>query len=331
MLPVAVMTVCLSVALSAPTLDPELDQHWDQWKSWHQKNYDEKEEVWRRGVWEKNLRMIELHNLEHSMGKHTYRLGMNHFGDMTNEEFRQIMTCYRPREDRNASLFMKPNFLKAPPSVDWRTKYYVTPVKYQGSCGSCWAFSATGAMEGQLFKKTGKLVPLSEQNLMDCSGPEGNYGCYGGWMNNAFKYVMNNGGLDSEAYYPYVGTVRNAGPCRYSPMYNAIQVNGIVNILSGNESELMNAVATVGPISVAFDASHDSFRFYSSGIYYEPSCVTRPTHAGLAVGYVSLPPVNYWIVKNSWGTSWGEEGYIRMSKDRGNNCGIASYPSYPLV
>uniref|UniRef100_A0A3Q2R1L2 Cystein proteinase inhibitor protein salarin n=1 Tax=Fundulus heteroclitus TaxID=8078 RepID=A0A3Q2R1L2_FUNHE len=134
MLPVAVLTLCLSSAvLSAPSLDPQLDQHWNLWKSWHSKNYHQREEGWRRMVWEKNLKKIELHNLEHSMGKHSYRLGMNHFGDMTHEEFKQIMNGYKHKAERKfkGSLFLEPNFLEAPRSVDWREKGYVTPVKDQ--------------------------------------------------------------------------------------------------------------------------------------------------------------------------------------------------------
>ncbi|MEQ2187264.1 hypothetical protein GOODEAATRI_002868, partial [Goodea atripinnis] len=207
MLFLLVLVLCVSAVLLAPSRDPMLDHHWELWKKRYSKSYDEpKEEGWRRMVWEMNLKKIELHNLESAMGKHSYTLGMNHFGDM---EFRKMMNGYRPRAEKKAkgSSFMKPNFLNAPSAVDWREEGYVTPVKDQGQCGSCWAFSATGSMEGQLYRKTRKLVSLSEQNLVDCSGSEGNYGCNGGWMNNAFQYVMDNRGLDSEASYPYMAVV----------------------------------------------------------------------------------------------------------------------------
>ncbi|KAF7205368.1 procathepsin L [Nothobranchius furzeri] len=330
MLPAVLLTVFLSGVLSAPSRDLELDQHWDRWKAWHKKNYNENEEGWRRMVWEKNLQRIEMHNLEQSMGKHTYRLGMNQFGDMTNEEFRQIMTSFKPTEDgkTQGSLFMKPNFLEAPSSVDWRPLGYVTAVKNQGPCGSCWAFSATGALEGQLFRMAGKLVLLSEQNLVDCSIPEGNHGCGGGWMNSAFQYVVDQGGLDTEACYPYRG--RNQA-CGYNPSCSAVNVTGYVNVPEGSEAALMDAVASVGPVSVAIDASKYSFQFYSSGVYYEPSCSPTPDHGVLVVGYGSTSSENYWLVKNSWGTGWGDQGYILMSKDKNNNCAIASYASYPLV
>ncbi|XP_072137729.1 cathepsin La [Mobula birostris] len=332
-----ILSLCLTGIFAAPSWDPELDEPWQQWKSWHHKTYERKEEGWRRLVWEKNLKKIELHNLEHSVGKHSFRLAMNHFGDMTNEEFRQIMNGYRHTKQNvktRGSLFLEPSFLELPKQVDWREYGYVTSVKDQGQCGSCWAFSTTGALEGQHFRKTGNLVSLSEQNLVDCSTPEGNEGCNGGLMDQAFKYVQDNGGIDSEESYPY--TAKDDGPCRYDPAYNSANDTGFVDIPSGKERALMHAVASVGPVSVAIDAGHSSFQFYSSGIYYEEDCSsTELNHGVLVVGYgfekEDAHGKKYWIVKNSWSDHWGDKGYIKMSKDRDNNCGIATSASYPLV
>uniref|UniRef100_A0A5F4W055 Peptidase C1A papain C-terminal domain-containing protein n=1 Tax=Callithrix jacchus TaxID=9483 RepID=A0A5F4W055_CALJA len=195
-----VAALCLGLASAALTFDHSLEAQWIKWKA--------------IGVWEKNMKMIEytsrmtdtLHNHEHNHGKHSFTMAVNAFEDMTSEEFRQVMNDFQNHKPRNGKVFQEPLFHEAPRSVDWRERGYVTPVKNQGQCGSCWAFSATGALEGQMCRKTGKLVSLSEQNLVDCSGPQGNQGCDGGLMNYAFQYVQENGGLDSEESYPYEAT-----------------------------------------------------------------------------------------------------------------------------
>ncbi|KAG9486844.1 hypothetical protein GDO78_006960 [Eleutherodactylus coqui] len=327
--------LCLTTVLAAPTHDPMLDAHWQQFMSFYSKSYASKEEGWRRLVWEKNLKTIEMHNMEYVMGKHSYRLGMNHFGDMTTEEFGQLMNGYKHKPDRKVgSTFMPPNNYEAPKSVDWRKEGYVTPVKDQGQCGSCWSFSATGALEGQHFRNTGKLVSLSEQNLVDCSRPEGNEGCNGGLMDQAFQYVLDNKGIDSEDSYPYLG--KDDQDCKYNPDNNAANDTGFMDIKSGCEKALMKAVASVGPVSIAIDAGHQSFQFYQSGIYYEPECSsTDLDHGVLVVGYgfegEDVDGKKYWIVKNSWSEKWGENGYINIAKDRKNHCGVATAASYPLV
>lgn len=286
-------------------------------------------------IWEENLRKIEQHNFEYSYGNHTFKMGMNQFGDMTNEEFRQAMNGYKqdPNRTSKGALFMEPSFFAAPQQVDWRQRGYVTPVKDQKQCGSCWSFSSTGALEGQLFRKTGKLISMSEQNLVDCSRPQGNQGCNGGIMDQAFQYVKENKGLDSEQSYPYLA--RDDLPCRYDPRFNVAKITGFVDIPKGNELALMNAVAAVGPVSVAIDASHQSLQFYQSGIYYERACTSRLDHAVLVVGYgyqgADVAGNRYWIVKNSWSDKWGDKGYIYMAKDKNNHCGIATMASYPLM
>ncbi|XP_003407787.1 procathepsin L-like [Loxodonta africana] len=324
--------LCLGIASAAPKFDQSLDAQWNQWRSTYKKVYAVNEEDWRRAVWEKNMKMIERHNQEYSQGKHGFTMAMNAFGDKTNEEFRQLMNGFQSQKHKKGKLFYEPVFGHIPTSVDWTQKGYVTPVKDQGQCGSCWAFSATGALEGQMFRKTGKLVSLSEQNLVDCSWREGNEGCNGGLMDNAFQYVKDNGGLDSEESYPYTAT--DTQDCRYNPKYSAANDTGFVDI-PPQEKALMKAVATVGPISVAIDAGQVSFQFYSSGIYFDPACRLTVNHGVLAVGYGfegTDPDKNkYWLVKNSWGKSWGADGYIKIAKDRNNHCGIARAASYPTV
>jgi len=218
-----------------------------------------------------------------------------------------------------------------PFDLDWRTKGYVTPVKNQQACGSCWSFSATGALEGALMKSTGKLVSLSEQNLVDCSRPEGNMGCNGGLMDDAFTYVMDNGGLDTEASYPYEGQDLE---CRYNATNSAVKVKSFVDVIAGSEAALKKDCTNNGPISIAIDAGHRSFQFYSTGIYDEPECSSSQLdHGVLLVGYGRDGYLGgkYWLVKNSWSEKWGLDGYIKMTKDKDNQCGVASSASYPIV
>ncbi|XP_062618128.1 cathepsin K-like [Saccostrea cucullata] len=205
-----VFKILLIVALSAcvcyGTLsDVFLDEEWEDFKRVHGKVYSQLEEPERKLIWKQNLDFINKHNIEADLGHHSYRLGMNKYGDMTSEEVSAILNGARGFSFMNGSTFLPPNNMKVPDTVDWRTKGYVTPVKDQGRCGSCWAFSSTGGLEGQHFRKTGKLVSLSEQNLIDCS--KENMGCHGGLQSNAYNFIKNNGGIDTEESYPYQGTV----------------------------------------------------------------------------------------------------------------------------
>ncbi|KAI5930576.1 Cathepsin K [Manis javanica] len=295
------------------------------------KQYNSKvDEISRRLTWEKNLKLISIHNLEASLGVHTYELAMNHLGDMTSEEVVQQMTGLKvplSHSCNNDTLYIPDWEGRAPDSIDYRKKGYVTPVKNQGQCGSCWAFSSVGALEGQLKKKTGKLLNLSPQNLVDCVSA--NDGCGGGYMTNAFQYVQKNRGIDSEDAYPYVGQDES---CMYSPTGKAAKCRGYREIPEGNEKALKRAVARVGPISVAIDASLTSFQFYSKGVYYDENCNSdNLNHAVLAVGYGIQKGNKHWIIKNSWGENWGNKGYILMARNKNNACGIANLASFPKM
>ncbi|XP_076136155.1 cathepsin S, ortholog2, tandem duplicate 1 [Alosa pseudoharengus] len=325
-----IVVVCLA-GTSVALTDSSLDLHWHLWKKTHNKAYDiEAEDATRREIWEKNLQLISLHNLEVSMGMHTYDLSMNHMGDLTSEEILQRFALLRVPSDlkRDTSAFLGSSGALIPDSVDWRQEGYVTGVKMQGACGSCWAFSAVGALEGQLKKTTGKLVDLSPQNLVDCSSKYGNKGCSGGLMHHAFQYVIDNHGIDSDAAYPYQGV---EGPCKYKADQRAANCTSYSFVTEDNEEALKQAVATIGPISIAIDATRPTFTFFRSGVYNDVSCSQKVNHGVLAVGYGTLDGQDYWLVKNSWGVSFGEQGFIRMARNKGNQCGIASYACYPIM
>lgn len=260
---------------------------------------------------------------------------MNHYGDLLPHEFSGLMNGYRMDLKQSSGLrgahYITPANVELPKNVDWRTGGAVTPVKNQGQCGSCWSFSTTGALEGQHFRKTGKLVSLSEQNLIDCSTSYGNHGCNGGLMDFAFAYIKDNGGIDTEESYPYEG---EDDTCRYNKRNRGATDIGFVDVPQGDEDALKGAIATIGPVAVAIDASQSSFQFYSEGVYSEPNCSPMNLdHGVLAVGYGTDENTgeDYWLVKNSWGEEWGDQGYIRMARNKDNMCGIASSASYPQV
>jgi cathepsin L len=307
-------------------------QEWTNFKLTHNKKYaSTQEELHRFNIFLSNSAFVKRHNVEANQGLHTYTVEMNKFGDLTSDEFAAIYNGYNSslRVQRTRNMHIVDESVAIPDSVDWRTQGYVTDIKDQGQCGSCWAFSSTGSLEGQHFKASGTLVSLSEQNLVDCSGKYGNQGCNGGLMDQAFTYIKENKGIDTETSYPY--TARD-GTCNFDASNIGATDSGFSDIKAHDESALANAIATVGPISVAIDASHASFQFYKSGIYYDALCSSsRLDHGVLAVGYGTDSGKDYYIVKNSWGTSWGDKGYIKMSRNKKNNCGIATAASYPLV
>uniref|UniRef100_A0A8C5WI93 Cathepsin K n=1 Tax=Leptobrachium leishanense TaxID=445787 RepID=A0A8C5WI93_9ANUR len=325
----SVLVLTLPLVRTRWELDDSLDSEWEKWKGTHGKQYQSTlEEVKRRQIWEKNQKIISTHNIQFSQGAHSYDLAMNHLGDMTSEEIVQKMTGLRVPSDRQANNTYAPDWKsRIPEYIDYRKKGYVTPVQNQGACGSCWAFSSVGALEGQLKKKTGNLVSLSPQNLVDCDTD--NYGCQGGYMTNAFGYVRDNRGIDSADAYPYIG--QDEG-CLYNPQGKAATCRSYKEIPIGNENALKRAVAQVGPVAVSIDASLSSFHFYSKGVYYDSNCDPENiNHAVLAVGYGNINGTKHWIVKNSWGEQWGRKGYILMAREKKNACGIANLASFPVM
>merc|ERR1719312_455585 len=230
---------------------------------------------------------------------------------------------------KDMTLVDVPTYAKGfiPVSKDWRTEGAVTPVKNQGQCGSCYAFGTTGALEGACAIQHGKLVSLSEQQIMDCSWNYGNNGCNGGLFDRAFYYIMQNGGIDTEASYPY--TEKESYRCKFNAKTVGATVSNFYYVNQGDEDALTTVIAAKGPVAIAINAGMRDFQFYQSGVYDNPSCTAALNHAVLAVGYGTEGGKDYFLVKNSWGTGWGDAGYIKMRRNRNNQCGIATFPSFP--
>jgi C1A family cysteine protease len=316
-----------SVTLNQTTIKRDM---FGQWKVAHGKAYASSEEEEKRfKIWSSNYDWVQQHNM---ISENTYTVGMTIFADMTNEEFKaQQEGCLlqnRTKTSGPTSSKVSAN----PTSVDWRTAGAVTPVKNQGQCGSCWAFSSTGSLEGLNFIVTKNLISFSEQQLVDCAtgSPYDNEGCNGGLMDTALQYTADFG-IEPESVYPYTA---KDGKCKYSASAVAFQNTGVV-VITENDNDALETAVAGQPVSVSIEADSLVFQFYSSGVINSKSCGTNLDHGVLAVGYgATTTGQAYWIVKNSWGKSWGESGYVRIAKQSGTGpgiCGIAidnAYPTY---
>ena len=263
-------------------------------------------------------------------------MGINQFTDLTPSEFEKdvihrgfigsIGSSLRGKSKCSQYSYQQ---IKVPSSIDWRTSGVVTPVKDQGQCGSCWSFSATGAMEGAWSIATGNLVSLSEEQLVDCSKRYGNLGCNGGLMDNAFQYAIDNG-MCVESDYPYTAS---SGSCQ-STCDPEVTIADCADVPPDNQLALNEAVS-FGPVSIAIEADQRIFQSYSSGVITSSTCGTDLDHGVLIVGYGTENGVDYWLVKNSWSTTWGDEGYVKIQRSDSTNdigiCGIAAQPSFPIV
>lgn len=312
-----------SIAFAASALaltEQQLQGKFVDWVKEHKKDIPVDEVFNRFETFKANHAKVEAHN---AAGE-SWSMALNEFADLTADEFKSMYYGLKARTPSFGEKFDAPaGYAPRADGVDWRTKNAVTPVKDQAQCGSCWAFSTTGSVEGAVAIKTGTLTSLSEQQLVDCAGSEGNQGCNGGLMDDAFQYIIKNGGLCTEESYPY--TARN-GLCKktcstVSTISSFKDVAGTTNALS--------AAADNAPVSVAIEADQSSFQFYSGGVMTK-ACGKQLDHGVLVVGYGTDSGTDYWIVKNSWGASWGESGYIRLEKGT-DSCGIHDAASYPIA
>ena len=299
------------------------------WINTYNKSYlNENEYVYRQSIYLSNLVKISVHNSKN----YSWTMGVNQFADLTSEEFKkQFAGCYHAKSNDYLEGFGDIESNVLPESVNWTELGAVTPVKNQGQCGSCWAFSTTGSTESAWFLSKNQSVSLSEQQLVDCSGTEGNQGCNGGLMDYGFQYIIDNHGLTSESNYPYTA---KDGTCNKQKVSNvAATISGFTNVIANSELALMTSVVQQ-PISVAVEADQDIFQLYSGGVV-TAKCGTNLDHGVLVVGYGTLENEDYWIVKNSWGTDWGMNGYILLGRgtkySSSGQCGIQMDPSYPKV
>lgn len=295
-----------------------------------QKHYDSLNELEMRfSIFSKNLDEIIQHNLNSS---HSFSMKINFFSDRTEDEIKALFPFgilkNNVRIQSHCDNFVSSPSDLLPISIDWRDYDAVTMVKNQENCGSCWAFSATGAMEGAWAISKKQLISLSEQQLVDCSKKYGNLGCNGGLMDNAFQYAIDNG-MCSEDEYSYVAKTQTCSSCD-----SEVYISSCLDVPPNNPISLQHAVL-LNPVSIAIEADSKSFQSYANGVYSDVNCGTNLNHGVLIVGYGVENSIPYWLVKNSWGENWGDYGYIKILRSEEKNdegiCGIAMVPSFPVL
>jgi len=327
----AVLAVLLMAVMTNATYvtERQYQREFTRFVKTFNKKYSTDDFFTRYEIFKSNLDLIEMHN---SKAGQTSTMGVTPFTDMTSAEMAAKMNGYLPKKSSaKHAIQFSASMEDYPTDLDWRTKGAVTGIKDQGQCGSCWSFSATGSMEGAYFLKTGDLISLSEQQLMDCSHKEGDDSCEGGLMDDAFQFVIDNKGICAEADYPYKAVDEK---CK-TTCKSVATISSFADVFfdqsnPNNDTGLMAAVQ-LGPVSIAIEADKPIFQAYTGGVISGSTCGTNLDHGVLLVGYGTDSKLgDYWIVKNSWGSAWGEKGYVRLARGQ-NECGMNSAASYPIA
>jgi len=328
----AVPAVFATVA-SAATPESTYQAAWLKYKADYGKDYSNGDEDSRYGIFKANFDIIEETNAKHL----SYTLGINEFADLSLEEFSATHFGLKAPSNVWGSLKnLGTHEYHGEPladALDWVEKGAVTPVKNQGQCGSCWSFSTTGALEGAYFGASGSLVSLSEQQFVDCDHTD--HGCQGGLMDYGFTFAKKNDICTEETYPYHSGTTKKSGTCKASSCSVGLakgRVTGFIDVPSDSAEAFMSALA-LGPVAIAIEADKPAFQMYNGGVVTSTACGTQLDHGVLCVGYGTDNGQDYWKVKNSWGGSWGEEGYIRLGRGIGasGECGLLKQASYPVI
>ncbi|XP_044248971.1 cathepsin L-like [Drosophila takahashii] len=330
---VQVLVILFLVELAMSLLT---DLEWDEYKDRYKKHYTS-DDKYHRELLDRRIQAVVEHNRLYSQGKVGFRMGITEFSDTDQGilfSFRSVQPS-PPEPNVGETTVEKPpgykQYDQITEGIDWRQYGYISEVENQGTeCLSCWAFSASGALEAHLAKKHSRLVPLSAKHLVDCV-PYQNQGCKGGWVSLAFKYIRDHG-ISTKYAYPYD---LKQGHCLWKSILPSKFFCVYVTLNNYDERELAEVVYNIGPVAVSIDHLHEEFIQYSAGILSIPTCRSERSklrHSVLVVGFGTDAMGNdYWLIKNSYGTEWGENGYLRLARNANNMCGVASLPQYPLV